>query len=118
MKKLFHRRWYLFLLIFMFGNGVFAERSNLYKNYLMKKNELDARLVCECYFEGATPEEINLALLDIKEFHHDVVCGLIEHNRGRLDRVFLENVLNVHGWLIRYLESAYVSLKTKKVFKQ
>jgi hypothetical protein len=82
-------------------------KSKIYNIYL-KHNVLDAREIRKNFFEGNTPEEINLALNDIRKFIENVTRGLLVHNPKRADELYLLNILNIYGWLIRYIEAAYV----------
>jgi hypothetical protein len=91
-------------------------KSELYKKYL-RFGELDHKVVAKHYFEGASPEEVNLALRDIRKFICSIITNLWITNKRAIDESFLINILNVYGYLIIYLEKARVDVETKKGFK-
>lgn len=92
-------------------------KSELYKKYL-HRGGLDPKIIKKCYFEGASPEEVNLALRDLRKFIFEFIKNTLIKNKKEIDDSFLINILNIYGHIIIYLEKARVDLTTKKVFKQ
>ena len=92
--------------------------SRLYKKYINRRKEFDARYAIEHYMEGSSYKELNLSLLDIRKFIREVVRNHIKYCGIKINKYFLVNILNIHGHLIKFLENAYVNLKTKKVFEK
>jgi len=103
-KKKFHKK-----------SKSIEERSVLYKSYLAK-GELDAKLICNCYFPQMSPEEINKSLCDIRQFLRAVLRAVIKDESRKADETFLINILHIHGYIINFIEDAWLNLDTKKVF--
>jgi hypothetical protein len=122
MKKLI---WCLTLIFCsVFGAGVVSDcdkkgcvqyKSALYNSYL-RYGTLDAQEIRNYFFEGNSPEQINLALNDIRKFIERVSCGLLIHEPKKVDETYVLKILNIYGWIIRYIEKAYV-MPDNRVFK-
>jgi len=91
------------------------KRSTLYERSL-KFGFLDGKLVRKYYFPSMTPEDINLALRDIRKFIGKIIRSTIKDKDRQVDENFLINILNIHGHAVRFIEDARVDLKTKRVF--
>jgi len=110
----------LFLFVFMMVTSTLkltgTDRSVLYKIYL-SKGELDAQVICDGYFLRMSPDEINKSLRDIRQFIRAVLCAVMKNKTREVDEAFLINILHIHGYIINFIEDAWVDLDTKKVFK-
>ena len=108
----------ILLITFLFSTPAFCKfgASNLYKKYI-RYGDVDPKIVRSSYFEGATPEEINLALFDLRKFIHNHIKYSLKNDYENVDTGFLINILNFYGWIIKYLEKASVNPKTKRVFE-
>ena len=93
-----------------------VHHSTLYHNCL-KFGHLDGKQVKEYFFPRMTPEDINLALRDVRKFIRDEIRTVLRDKNKRVDEHFMINVLNIHGYIIRFIEDARVDLKTKRVFE-
>ena len=112
------KRLLFFLTICLTGSiciSAPAKRSTLYERSL-KFGFLDGKQVRKYYFPVMTPEDINLALLDIRKFIRDTIKSVIKDKGRQVDENFLINLLHVHGHVVRFIEDARVDLKTKRVF--
>jgi hypothetical protein len=108
----------ILLITFLFSTSAFCKfgASNLYKKYIRYGN-VEPKIVRSVYFEGETPEEINLALFDLRKFIHNHIKYSLKNDYENVDTGFLINILNFYGWIIKYLEKASVDPKTKRVFE-
>ena len=91
-----------------------SKRGILYKIYL-SKCELDGELLRKVYLPRLSPEQINLALRDIRIFIRSVLRGVVRGKDRKADRDFLINILHIHGHIINFIEDSWVNLDTKKI---
>jgi hypothetical protein len=83
---------------------------------LLERGELDAQFLCKNFFPKMTPEEINGAFRDIRKFIEHYIKTAIGNDLKKVGEGFLTDILHVYGYLIRFIENAWVDRKTKRVF--
>lgn len=91
----------------------------LFDLYIKKNLELDTDLVCNHIFPLMTPEQINESLNDIRKFTEEYErAGVKSDLRGdqKIGEFFLANILHSFGYVVTFIENAWVDIKSKAVF--
>lgn len=92
-----------------------GKEGYLYQAYL-QHGDLDPILVCKKFFPKMTPEQVNVALRDIRKFIENFINLAVTNYPSRVGEKFLADILHTYGHVITFIDNAWVDRKTKRVF--
>lgn len=90
------------------------EPGLLYKVYL-SKGELDAKILRYAYLRHLSPQEINLALRDIRKFIRNAVKKALKDPKKQIDEFALTNILHIFGHIYMFIEHTWIDNETEKI---